>query len=81
MRVVVDEMARGRLHRAPRAIGLRRAGQHRPRLGDEVDPALRVRLRAERSAVVEVCAPIPLAVPAVRVQRAAQLLPAPAASA
>ena len=40
-----------------------RAGEHRPGLGDRVDPALVVLGRAQRRAVVVVAAPVPLAVP------------------
>ena len=43
--------------------GIAGAGDHRPRLRDRVDLALGVLLRPERRAVVEVRAPIPVAVP------------------
>ena len=49
------------------ACSARRGGagprEHGPGLGDGVDPALLVLLGAERSAVVEVGAAIPLAIP------------------
>ena len=41
----------------------------RPRLRDRVDPALVARRRAERRAVVEVAAPVPVAVPGVALER------------
>ena len=45
-------------------------GEHRPGLGDQVDAALFVGGRAERRAVVEEGAPVPLAVPAGALERA-----------
>ena len=49
----------------PRARRVARAGEHRPALRDGVDAALVVGRGPERRAVVEVRAPVPLAVPAV----------------
>ena len=46
-----------------------RPGQDAPRLGDRIDPALDVDRRAQRRAVVEERAAIPVAVPAVPLQR------------
>ena len=61
------------VHRHPRALGIARAREHRPALRNGVDPALDVARRSQRRAVVEVRAPIPLAVPAVLLEVLAQL--------
>ena len=78
--VAVDELAVERGHRLARERLGRRAREHRPRLRDQVDAALGVGARAERRAVVEEGAPVPLAVPARGLQRVAPaargLLPA-----
>src|SRR6185312_5214348 len=50
----------------------RGAGEHRPALRDRIDAAFLVAGRAERRAVVEVRAAVPLAVPAVLVDARAQ---------
>ena len=69
-----DEVLVDRRHRPlrPRSVG--RPRQDAPRLGDRVDAALRVARRAERCAVVEEGAPVPVAVPAVFLERGAQAL-------
>src|SRR5688572_10942343 len=54
-----------RLHGGARALRAAGAGQHRPALRDRIDAAFGVAGGAERRAVVEVRAPVPLAVPAV----------------
>ncbi len=58
-----------RRHGARRARRVGGARDHRPGLGDRVDPALVVRGRAERRAVVEVGAPVPVAVPGLALER------------
>src|SRR5262249_19959759 len=52
-----------RRHRTRRACRQRAAGDHPPGLRDRIDPALVVPDRPERRAVVEVGAPVPVAVP------------------
>src|SRR5204862_4409629 len=47
---------------------------HRPALRQRIDLTFRIRLRTERSAVVEVGAPVPLAVPGVLLDVLLQLL-------
>ena len=61
--VGVHEMRMEGVHRAPGALGRRRAREHRPALRDRVDPALGVACRAERRAVVEPGTAVPGAVP------------------
>ena len=59
-----------------RGRGVRRvggAGEHRPGLGDRIDPAGAAARGAERRAVVEIGAPVPGAVPAVLFQRGLEL--------
>ena len=63
LRPAPHEVGADRVHRAVREARRRRAGEHRPRLGDRVDLALVALRRAERRAVVVVAAPVPLAVP------------------
>src|SRR4029079_5465584 len=58
-----------RLHRLLRAVARRAAGDHRPALSNGVDAALVVLRRAERRAVVEVGAAVPVAVPRLAVER------------
>ena len=53
-------------HGLPRPLRIRRARQHGPTLRDGVDLAFVVRSRAERGAVVEIRAPVPVAVPALQ---------------
>jgi len=60
-------------HRTPGAGRLRRPGQYGPGLRDRVDAALVARGGAERRAVVEVAAPVPIAVPALPLERSAKL--------
>src|SRR3990172_2614098 len=59
----MDEVRADRVHGAVREPRRDGPGEHRPGLRDRVDPALVALRRAERSAVVVVAAPIPLAVP------------------
>ena len=54
-----------RLHRLARPRRIARAADDRPALRQRIDLAFRIRLRAERFAIVEIGAPIPLAVPGV----------------
>ena len=61
-----------RLHGRARAPRVARAGEHRPALRDRIDPAFGAARRAERRAVVEVGAAVPLAVPAVLLEALAQ---------
>ena len=61
-----------RRHRAPRALRIGRAGDDRPRLRDRIDLALVVLGRAERRAIVEIGAAIPVAVPGVLLDGGAQ---------
>ena len=58
-----DQFALDGRHGLGRAIGRPGAGDHRPGLGDGIDAAFLVRRRAERRAVIEPAAPIPLAIP------------------
>src|SRR5204863_1154432 len=60
-----------RIERAARAVRLTATRQHAPGLRDRIDPAFVVLCRAERGAVVEVGAPVPLAIPRL-VQRGRQ---------
>src|SRR2546427_11571680 len=59
-------------HRAPPAGRLDGAGEHAPRLHDRVDAAGIVALGAEGRAVVEVRAAVPVAVPALALDRQPQ---------
>ena len=61
-----------RLHGQARALGVARPGQHRPALRDRIDPAFAVVRRAQRRAVVEPGAAIPVAVPGVAFEVLAQ---------
>src|SRR5437870_1383162 len=58
-----------RRHGAGRAAAVGGARDHPPRLRDRVDAALLVGDRAERRAVVEVGAPVPVAVPGLPLER------------
>ena len=64
-----------RVHGARGAVRVGRPGEDGPRLRDRVDTALRVLGRAQRSAVVEVRPPIPVAVPAGGLQRPPERIP------
>ena len=52
-----------RFHRTRRPPGIRSLREHRPRLRQRVDPAFLVLRRSQRRPIVEVRAPIPIAVP------------------
>ena len=67
--VALDEVLVNGRHRGRGAAGLGGAGDHAPRLRDRVDAAFDAAGRAERRAVVEVAAPIPVAVPSVPLER------------
>src|SRR5208282_1356385 len=56
-------------HRGRGADRIRGAGDYAPRLRDRIDSAFDVAGRAERRAVIEVPAPIPVAVPSVALER------------
>ena len=80
--VAADQALVHRLHGHARA--LRRSpgpGEHRPALRDRIDLALGVARRAERRAVVEVGAAIPLAIPAVLLRCSGAAEPPPPGSA
>ncbi len=65
------------LHRGHRLAGVGRVGcpgQDAPRLGDRVDPAFRVLSGAERGSIVEEGSPVPVAVPAVPLERLSERL-------
>src|SRR4029079_897686 len=73
-RVVATNQARAdRVHRSPRACGIPRPRKYRPALGDRIDLTLGVGDRTQRRAVVEVRAPVPLAIPAALLDLLAQL--------
>ena len=61
-----DEVGADRVHGPVGEPRRRGPGEHRPRLGDRVDPALLVLRRAERRAVVVVASQVPLPVPGPR---------------
>ena len=61
--VAADQMRADRVHGAFVTSGRRRSREHRPGLRDGIDAALLVLRRAEGRAVVEVGAPVPVAVP------------------
>ena len=61
--VAPDEVAADGVHRTLGAISRRGLREHRPRLRDRVDLAFITLCRPERPAVIEIGAPIPLAVP------------------
>ena len=63
LRVAPHEVRADRFHRALGALRLRRLRQHRPRLRQRIDLALLVLRRPERRSIVEIGAPIPVAVP------------------
>ena len=67
-----DQLAFDRRHGAGRALGIGRARDHRPGLRDRIDPAFVARRRAERRAVVEPGAPIPVAIPGLALERGLQ---------
>ena len=67
-----DQFALDRRHGARRALAVRGARNHRPRLRDRIDPAFVARRRAERRAVVEPAAPIPVAVPGLALERVSE---------
>ena len=60
------------LHGNLRAFGIAGAGQHGPALRNRIDLAFRIAGRAEWCAVVEISAPVPAAIPAVRLDVALQ---------
>src|SRR5204862_3992744 len=62
------------VHGLTRALGIAGAADHRPALRQRIDLAFEVCLRAERFAVVEIGAPIPLAVPRIFLDVFPQLL-------
>src|SRR5208337_4653284 len=58
-----------RRHRGSSADRTSGAGDYAPRLRDRIDPAFEIAGRAERRPVIEVTAPIPVAVPPFALQR------------
>ena len=62
-------------HGHARTLGVSRTGKNGPALRNRIDPAFGVNRRSKRRAVVEVSAAIPLAVPAMLFDIAAQLAP------
>ena len=72
-RIATEQVGFERLHGLLGALRLRGAGDHAPGLRDGVDLAFVIRGRAQGRAVVEEPAAIPLAIPAMRFQRVAQL--------
>ena len=71
---IADQTILHRRHCLTRPLRVGGSGDDRPRLGDRIDLTLLVLRRAERSAVVEVCPPVPAAVPGVLLQRSPQRL-------
>ena len=72
--VAADQALIHRLHRLARALRIAGAADDRPALRQGIDLTFRIGLRAERLAVVEVGAAIPLAVPGVLLDVFLQLL-------
>ena len=62
------------------ALGVARAGEHRPALRDRIDLAFRRSRRPQRRAVIEIRATIPAAVPGVALDIRTQAAPPPAGS-
>ena len=62
------------VHGLTRALGIAGAADHRPALRQGIDLAFEICLGAERFAIVEIGAPIPLAVPGVFLDVLLQLL-------
>ena len=71
LRAPAHQVSADGVHRAVGPCGRRRAGEHRPRLGDRVNLAFIVLRCAERTPIVVVAAQVPLAVPGA-VQHAGQ---------
>src|SRR5258708_3736371 len=67
--VLPYQMVVHRVHRGPSAIGRASAREHGPTLGDGIDLTLGLRDGAERTAIVEVRATVPGAVPSVPFDR------------
>ncbi len=67
--VATDEMLFQGSHRHRGAHGIGRARQHRPGLGNGIDPAFLVRLRTEPGSIIEGRAAIPFAVPRFALER------------
>ena len=68
-RIGHDQLRQQRPHGASGAGGVGAAGQHGPALRDGIDPAGRRGRRSQPAAIVEGRAPVPVAVPAMRLQR------------
>ena len=64
-RAAVDESGIDRIHRPVGAFGLAGSRKHRPALGNRVDRAFGVFPGAQRRAVVEPGAQVPIAIPGV----------------
>ena len=64
-----DEELLHRGHGPTGVVGIGGPGEHAPRLGDRIDPALRVLGGAERGAIIEEGPAVPVAVPAVALER------------
>src|ERR1700678_1696609 len=58
-----DQLRVDRRHRADRALAVRTPGDHGPRLSDGIYPTLIAGDRSQGRTVIEVAAPIPVAVP------------------